>query len=160
MVTDMFDLSGKTAVITGGGGVLCKSMACELASRGANVAILDLREEAAQAAANEITQVGGKAIGVGCNVLEKTSLEAACAEVIAEFGSVDILINGAGGNNPGNYILRELQNGRPERGAEGFKTFLRSRPGRRAVCVQPELHRHAAAISSLRASDGGTAAVE
>src|SRR5690349_21800346 len=88
---DLFDLNGKIAVVTGGGGVLCKSMACELASRGARVAILDLREEAAQSAANEITSCNGKAIGIGCNVLDKTSIEAACKDVIAQYGSVDIL---------------------------------------------------------------------
>lgn len=100
MVRDAFDLSGKTAVITGGGGVLCKTMACELASRGASVAVLDLRADAAEAVADEITKTCGKAVGIACNVLEKSSLEEACAKVLAEFGRVDILINGAGGNNP------------------------------------------------------------
>lgn len=96
----MFELNGKTAIITGGGGVLCRTMAMELASRGARVAVLDLREDAAQAVAGEITSAGGNAMGLACNVLEKASLEASCEAVLAEYGSIDILINGAGGNNP------------------------------------------------------------
>lgn len=99
MVTDMFNLKGKTAVVTGGGGVLCRAMARELAARGASVAVLDLRLDAAQSVVDEISQSGGRAIGIGCNVLEKPSLEEACAKVMAEFGKIDILINGAGGNN-------------------------------------------------------------
>jgi len=100
MAMDLFDIRGKTVIITGGGGVLCRSMAQELALRGANVAILDLREEAAKSVADEITKAGGHAIGVGCNVLEKAGLEDACSKVLAEYGGIDILINGAGGNNP------------------------------------------------------------
>lgn len=112
MATDAFDLTGKTAVITGGGGVLCRSMAIEAASRGANVAVLDLRADAAEAVADEINklsfdraqsdiqQAKGRAIAVACNVLEKSSLEEARDKVLTEFGRIDILINGAGGNNP------------------------------------------------------------
>jgi len=104
---DMFELKGKTAVITGGGGVLCKSMALNLARRGVNVVVADLREDAAQAVVDEIFSTGGRAIGLACNVLEKDSLEAARAKVLAEFGSLDILINGAGGNNPKATTSRE-----------------------------------------------------
>jgi NAD(P)-dependent dehydrogenase (short-subunit alcohol dehydrogenase family) len=125
MSSDSFDLNGKTAVVTGGGGVLCRSMACELASRGAKVAVLDLRPEAAQSAADEIARAGGKAIGVECNVLDRASLEAACAKVVAEFGGIDILINGAGGNNPRATTSRETC--QPEdlkQAVEGMKTFF------------------------------------
>ena len=94
------DLSGKTAVVTGGGGVLCGCMAKALAECGAKVAIADLREEAAQTVADEINKAGGAAIGVACNVLEKESLEQANAKIEAELGPVDILVNGAGGNHP------------------------------------------------------------
>ncbi len=97
---DMFNLEGKTAVVTGGGGVLCRTMARELAARGASVAILDLRVDAAQSVADEISKSGGRAIGVACNVLDKSSIEDACKKVLAEFGKIDILVNGAGGNNP------------------------------------------------------------
>ena len=125
MVKDPFDLKAKTAVVTGGGGVLCRAMANELALRGASVAILDLRADAAQAAVDEALQSGGRAIAVECNVLEKTSLEAACAKILAEFGRVDILINGAGGNNPRATTSRESCRVEDLKGdVEGLKTFF------------------------------------
>lgn len=94
------DLAGKVAVVTGGGGVLCSTMAKALAECGAAVAVADLRLENAQAVADEINAAGGRAMAVACNVLEKASLEAASAAVEAAFGPVSILINGAGGNHP------------------------------------------------------------
>ncbi len=100
MVPFHVDLSGKTAVVTGGGGVLCSAFAKALAECGASVAVLDLKQEAAQAVAEEIRSSGGNAIGVSCNVLEKESIEAARKAVLDAFGGVDILLNGAGGNNP------------------------------------------------------------
>lgn len=93
-----FDISGKTAVITGAGGVICGVMARELAKKGARVALLDLFPERAQAIADEILSFGGEAIAVQANVLNRVSLEEAKTAVLNRFGSVDILINGAGGN--------------------------------------------------------------
>jgi NAD(P)-dependent dehydrogenase (short-subunit alcohol dehydrogenase family) len=97
---DLFDLSGKVAVITGGAGVLCAILAREIAARGAKVAVLDLNAAAAESLASEINQTGGKAIGVACNVLDKISIEIAAQTVLAKFGRIDILVNGAGGNKP------------------------------------------------------------
>ncbi|MBE7020767.1 MAG: SDR family NAD(P)-dependent oxidoreductase [Ruminococcaceae bacterium] len=94
------DLKNKVAVVTGGGGVLCAVMAKAIAACGAKVAILDLREEAAQKVADEITAEGGVAIGVACNVLSTEACQAAKDIVNEKLGSVDILINGAGGNHP------------------------------------------------------------
>jgi len=94
----LFGLSGKVAVITGGGGVLCSTMARALAEQGAKVAVLDLKPEAAQAAVEAIQKAGGKAIAVKCDVLDRKSVEAACKTVLDTFGAVDILVNGAGGN--------------------------------------------------------------
>lgn len=94
------DLSGKVALVTGGGGVLCGYMARALAANGAAVAVADLRKEAATGVANEIIAAGGKAMAVECNVLDRASIEAAAVEVEKELGAVDILINGAGGNHP------------------------------------------------------------
>ena len=94
------DLSNKVAVVTGAGGVLCSGFAKTLAACGAKVAVLDLRLEAAQKVADEITADGGTALAVSANVLEKASLETACKEVTEKLGVCDILINGAGGNNP------------------------------------------------------------
>lgn len=92
-----FDIKNKVAVVTGGAGVLCAAMCRELANAEAKVAVLDLREESAEALAREI---GRGAIGIGCNVLEKSSIEKAAGFVMDHFGKVDILINGAGGNKP------------------------------------------------------------
>ncbi|MBP8858300.1 MAG: SDR family oxidoreductase [Anaerolineaceae bacterium] len=87
-----------TAVVTGGAGVLCAQMCRTLAAVGARVAILDVNLEAAEKLAAEICESGDNAIGLACNVLDKTSLEEAALKVVAAFGKVDILINGAGGN--------------------------------------------------------------
>lgn len=94
------DLSGKVAVVTGAGGVLCGMFAKALAAAGAKVAVLDLNEEAAQKVAQEICAEGGTAMAYKCNVLEKQSLEECHTKVTADLGLCDILINGAGGNNP------------------------------------------------------------
>ena len=94
------DLKNKVAVVTGGGGVLCAMFAKALSKCGAKVAILDLREDAAKAVADEINAEGGCAIGVAANVLEPESLAAAREVVNRELGTCDILLNGAGGNNP------------------------------------------------------------
>ena len=94
------DLSGKVAVVTGAGGVLCGMFSKALASAGAKVAVLDLNEEAAEKVASEIRADGGVAKAYKCNVLEKESMEACHQAVLQDFGPCDILINGAGGNNP------------------------------------------------------------
>ena len=97
-VNKRFD--GKTAVVTGGGGVLCSVFCRVLAENGCAVAVLDLKEESAKRVADGINAQGGRAMGVPANVLDKDSLKNAYERVIAEFGGVDILVNGAGGNNP------------------------------------------------------------
>ncbi len=94
------DLSGKVAVVTGAGGVLCSMFAEALAKTGAKIALLDLNEEAAKAYAEQINQNGGTAKGYACNVLDKESIENAHHQILKDFGTCDILINGAGGNNP------------------------------------------------------------
>lgn len=94
------DLSGKTAVVTGAGGVLCSMFAKMLAQCGAKTAILDLNLEAAQAVAGEIAAEGYTAKAYKADVLNKEVMEAVHQEVLRDFGPCDILINGAGGNNP------------------------------------------------------------
>ena len=101
------DLNGKVAVVTGGGGVLCGIFAKALASCGASVAVLDLKKEAADKVADEIKKDGGTAIGVCANVLDRKSLEDAKKQVNSELGSCDILLNGAGGNNPKGTTTKE-----------------------------------------------------
>ena len=94
------DLSGKTAVVTGAGGVLCSMFAKVLAQCGAKTAILDLNLEAAQKVADEIAAEGYTAKAYKANVLDKAVMEEVHKEVLRDFGPCDILINGAGGNNP------------------------------------------------------------
>ena len=103
-------LKDKVAVVTGGGGVLCSTFAKAIAKCGAKVAILDLRKEAADKVADEIKAEGGIAIGVSANVLQKESLMQAKKEVNEAFGTCDILINGAGGNNPKGTTTLEYYN--------------------------------------------------
>ncbi len=94
------DLSGKVAVVTGAGGVLCSHFAKVLARAGAKVALLDLNEDAAKTYADEIVNEGGVARAYGCNVLDKAICEAVAEKVKEDLGPCDILVNGAGGNNP------------------------------------------------------------
>ncbi len=93
------NLSGKVAVVTGAGGVLCSDFAMAIALCGAKVALLDINLEAAEAAAASIRAEGGDAIAVKVNCLDKASLNEAKAIVDEKYGACDILINGAGGNN-------------------------------------------------------------
>ena len=94
------DLSGKVAVVTGAGGVLCSAFAKVLARAGAKVALLDLNYDAADKFAQEIVEEGGVAKAYKCNVLDKEICYAVADQVQADFGPCDILLNGAGGNNP------------------------------------------------------------
>ncbi|MCI9083256.1 MAG: SDR family oxidoreductase [Lachnospiraceae bacterium] len=94
------DLSGKVAVVTGAGGILCSSMAHALAECGASVALLDLNRETANEQAANIAAEGKQAKGYQANVLEKDSLKEAHERILQELGPCDILINGAGGNHP------------------------------------------------------------
>ncbi|MHC4509273.1 MAG: SDR family NAD(P)-dependent oxidoreductase, partial [Planctomycetota bacterium] len=97
-MNDLFDVKDKAIVITGGGGVLCSAMAVALAKAGARIAVLDLLEDAATMVADQIKAGGGRAVAVKCDVLDKKNLESARETVNAEFGRIDVLINGAGGN--------------------------------------------------------------
>lgn len=94
------DLTGKVAVVTGAGGVLCSYFAKVLARAGAKVALLDLNEEAAKSFADEIVAEGGIAKAYACNVLDKAICLEVAEKVKADLGLCDLLVNGAGGNNP------------------------------------------------------------
>jgi NAD(P)-dependent dehydrogenase (short-subunit alcohol dehydrogenase family) len=113
------DLTGKVAVVTGGGGILCSVMAEALAKSGAKVAILDLREENAKKVADKINAEGGKAIGLAANVLELESLQKANEIIKAELGICDILIT----------LTKEHGS------ANTFKTFLYSK-----ICSNGTIH--------------------
>ena len=94
------DLAGKVAVVTGAGGVLCSAFARVLARAGAKVALLDLNEESVKKVAEEINEEGGVSRAYGCNVLSHEICCAVADAVAVDLGPCDILINGAGGNNP------------------------------------------------------------
>ena len=94
------DLTGKVAVVTGAGGVLCSAFSKTLARAGAKVALLDLNYDSAKQYADEIIAEGGVAKAYKCNVLEKENCVAVADEVEKDLGPCDILVNGAGGNNP------------------------------------------------------------
>ena len=89
------DLSGKVAVVTGAGGVLCSAFSKTLARAGAKVALLDLNYESAKAFADEIVAEGGIAKAYSCNVLDRSICESVAEDVKKDLGECDILINGA-----------------------------------------------------------------
>ncbi|MCI8458684.1 MAG: SDR family oxidoreductase [Clostridia bacterium] len=94
------DLSGKVAVVTGAGGAICSMLGKSLAAAGAMVALVDINKEAAEKCAAQIVKEGGAAKAYAANVLDKQSLAACHAQILQDWGPCDILINGAGGNNP------------------------------------------------------------
>jgi NAD(P)-dependent dehydrogenase (short-subunit alcohol dehydrogenase family) len=100
MVSTFYDFSGRSMVITGGGGVLCGEMAVALGACGAKMAILDRDPALAQKVVDRITKTGGTAIAIQADVLSPERLEEAKKQVTDAFGQIDTLINGAGGNNP------------------------------------------------------------
>ncbi len=114
------DFTDKVVVITGAGGVLCGNMARAYARAGAKVAALDLNEEAVKKLAEEMKAEGHICLGYKANVLEPESLEAVHQQVLSDLGCCDILINGAGGNNPRATTDNEYQH----EAKEGQKTFF------------------------------------
>lgn len=99
-MTKTIQFTDKVVVVTGAGGVLCGYLAKEFAKAGAKVALLDLNEAAAQTFVDEIEAAGGIAKAYKTNVLDKENLESVRQAVLNDLGPTDILINGAGGNNP------------------------------------------------------------
>jgi len=114
------DYTGKVVVVTGAGGVLCGDMARAYAQAGAKVAALDLNEAAVLKLAEEVTAEGFIMKGYKANVLELEALEAVHQQILADFGPCDILVNGAGGNNPRATTDNEYQH----EAKEGQKTFF------------------------------------
>ena len=114
------DFSGKVVVVTGAGGVLCGDMARAFAQAGAKVAALDLNEDAVKKLAEECRAEGFIVNGYKANVLEPEDLKAVREQVRKDLGPCDILINGAGGNNPRATTDNEYQH----EAKEGQKTFF------------------------------------
>ena len=114
------DFTGKVVVVTGAGGVLCGDMARAYAQAGAKVAALDLNEEAVKKLADEMKAQGYICDGYKANVLDPAALEEVHQQVLKDLGSCDILVNGAGGNNPRATTDNEYQH----EVKEGQKTFF------------------------------------
>lgn len=100
MQNNLFDLTGKVAVVTGGTGVLGSAMCFGLADAGATIVVLARNEEKIEHVVNDIRQRGNQALGISADVLDKAALESAAKQVVDTYGKIDILINGAGGNKP------------------------------------------------------------
>lgn len=103
----MFDLEGKVAVVTGGGGVLGGSIAHSLVEAGAKVAILDIRKEQVDKRVDELQKNGAEVLGFVSNVLDVDDLEKTRELLLEKWGKVDILINAAGGNMPGATLTEQ-----------------------------------------------------
>ncbi|MBP3300705.1 MAG: SDR family oxidoreductase [Clostridia bacterium] len=114
------DYGGKVVVITGAGGLICGAMARAFAQSGAKVAALDLNEEAVKNLADELKSAGYCCEGYRADVLDPEALEQVHAQVLADLGPCDILINGAGGNNPRATTDNEYQH----EAKEGGKSFF------------------------------------
>jgi NAD(P)-dependent dehydrogenase (short-subunit alcohol dehydrogenase family) len=99
-LTSMYDFKGKSVVVTGGAGVLGADMVRALVGCNAEVAVLDRDLDLAERLVKSLPAVGGRAIAVHGDVLDTAKLEKARDQIVAEFGKVDMLINGAGGNHP------------------------------------------------------------
>jgi NAD(P)-dependent dehydrogenase (short-subunit alcohol dehydrogenase family) len=100
MPDSSFDVRGRTAVITGGGGVLGSVMASALAKTGVRVAVLSLHAASSAKVVEAIRTDGGEALGIACDVMDRADLERTRTKVLNSFGHIDMLINAAGGNSP------------------------------------------------------------
>lgn len=96
----LFALAGKSCVITGAGGELCGAMARCLGSLGVRVALLDINLKAAANKTEQIKAAGGEAVALSCDVLDRQQLSECCADIRNRWGAIDLLITGAGGNDP------------------------------------------------------------
>ena len=114
------DYTGKVVVITGAGGLICSAMARAFAQSGAKVAALDLNEDAVKALADELCAEGFICKGYKADVLNPEMLAAVHEQVVADLGTCDILVNGAGGNNPRATTDNEYQH----EAKEGGKSFF------------------------------------
>lgn len=123
-VNDLFSVDGQVAAVTGGGGHVCGEMARGLGKAGCRVAVLDLRKEKADAVAAEIVELGGVAMGVQLDATKKGDFERSISEIEQQFGSVDILVNGAGINSPKDFLKIELDEWHEVMESQITSTFL------------------------------------
>lgn len=123
-LTKLFGLEGKVAAVIGGGGYLCGEMSRALARSGVSIAVLDLRDQNAEAVSDEINNFGGKAFSMAVDVTRKDDHLQALERILKEFGDVDILINGAGINAPTPFLEISLEEWRSIIDSHITGTFL------------------------------------
>lgn len=123
-VGDLFDVSGRVAILTGAGGHLCSEMARALGKAGCKVAVTDLRLEKAEAACSQINEAGGEAIALELDATKKASFAHALEETVNKFGPVSIAVNGAGINAPTQYLEIELDDWNAVLSSQINSTFL------------------------------------
>lgn len=124
-IENLFNLDGRVAAVTGGGGHLCGEMARGLAKAGCKIAVMDLRLQKAQAVADEIkTQIGADAIGIEVDAADKQSFEIGLAQTLDQFGRADILINGAGINASTPFLDIELDEFHAVMNSQITSTFI------------------------------------
>ena len=115
----------KLCVVTGAGGVLCSAFAAEMSRAGYAVALLDINEAAVKAVADSINAAGGNAKAYAVSVLDREALENVRKQILSDFGKCDVLINGAGGNNPRATTTHEyFEAGEEDAAAEELTTFF------------------------------------
>ncbi|MFP4483848.1 MAG: SDR family oxidoreductase [Spirochaetota bacterium] len=127
-VLDQFRLEGRVAAVTGAAGELCSCMAEALAALGVKVAILDLDGEKAERVAAGIRESGGYALALSCDVLDEESIGDSRRRIEEEWGSPQILINGAGGNHPSGSTDHDFLE-REEIDDPEIKTFFKLETG-------------------------------
>ena len=121
-ILQQFDLKGRTVAITGAGGALCGAMADALGAMGVNVAVLDIDLEKAKARADAIASRGGSALALRCDVLDPAQLRQCRDAVAATWWPPDLLVNGAGGNDPRGSTSVEFEE--PARGEASAQSFF------------------------------------
>ena len=107
LVNSLFDISGRTAIITGGGGVLGGNIASWLIKAGCKVVILDIRKSNVEEKLAQLKDLGGEAIGFTSNVLDVEEMKTTREKIINQWGRIDILVNAAGGNLPGATLTED-----------------------------------------------------
>ena len=93
---NLFDLSGKVSMVSGGGDGIGRAMAMALAEAGSNVVVFSRRKEKCEEVAREITAMGGRAMAFGCDICKSQDIEPVIRQTMAEFHQIDILVNNSG----------------------------------------------------------------
>ncbi|GHO46377.1 SDR family oxidoreductase [Ktedonospora formicarum] len=106
-ILSLFAITGQIAIVTGGSGVLGSEMARTLAQAGARVVVIGRRLEACEEVVSSIQSSGGEAIAISCDVTNKADLERARDQILQRYGTIDILVNGAGGNQAAATVSQE-----------------------------------------------------